>query len=78
MNNELLHIVRKHTDTLIEQTKAKPQESLKSKLKKQMEIFSFIRSINPSKDGKCFLAVKMFAATNSVFNITDENNSFYI
>ena len=31
MNNELLLLIKKHTDTLIEQTKTKPQEHSNSK-----------------------------------------------
>ena len=32
MNNELLLLIKKHTDTLIEQTRTKPQEINKCKL----------------------------------------------
>ena len=78
MNNELLLSIKKHTDTLIEQTKTKPQETLEFKMNEQMQTYWF----NPSKilveEGKWFLAVSRFEATNSVFNITDENNSFSI
>ena len=38
--NELLLLIRKPTDTLTEQTKLKPQETLKLKEKKQTETFS--------------------------------------
>ena len=31
MNNELLLLIKKHTDNLIEQTKTKPQETLNLK-----------------------------------------------
>ena len=31
MNNEFLLLIKKHTDTLIEQTKTKPQETLEYK-----------------------------------------------
>ena len=41
MNNELLLLIKKHTNTLIEQTKMKPQETLEFKLNKQMQTFSF-------------------------------------
>ena len=34
MNNELLLLIKKHTDTLIQQTKTKPQEALEFKLNK--------------------------------------------
>ena len=42
MNNELLLLIKKHTDTLIEQTKTKPQETLEFKMDKQMQIFPLI------------------------------------
>ena len=78
MSNELLLFFKKHTDTLIEQTKSRPQETLDFKMKKQMETFSVNRPIKLLEEGKWFLAVTCFEATNSVFNITDENNSFSI
>ena len=31
MNNEMLLLIKKHTDILIEQTKTRPQETLSSK-----------------------------------------------
>ena len=78
MNNELLLLIRKHTDNLIQQTKTKPQETLEFKMKKQMQTFSFNPPINSVEEGKVFLAVSSFECTNSVFNITNENNSFSI
>ena len=78
MNNELLLLIKKHTDTLIEQTKTKPQETLEFKMNKQMQTFSFNPPINLIEEGKCLLAVSSFECTNSVFNITKENNSFSI
>ena len=78
MNNELLLLIKKHTDTLIEQTKTKPQETLEFKMKKQMQTFSFNPPINLLEEGKWLLAVSSFECVNSVFNITDENNSFSI
>ena len=72
----MLFLIKEHTDTLIEQTKTKPQETLEFKLNKQMETFSFSPSKNHSEEGKWLLAVTCFGATNSVFKITDENNSF--
>ena len=41
MNEELLVLFEKHTDTLIEQTKTKTQETIELKLKKQMKTFPF-------------------------------------
>ena len=78
MNNELLLLIKKHTDTLIEQTRTKPQEILEFKMNKQMQTFSFNPPINLVEEGKWLLAVSSFECTNSVFNITNENNSFSI
>ena len=78
MNNELLLLIKKHTDTLTEQTKTKPQETLEFKMIKQMQRFSFSPPINLIEEGKWLLAVSSFECTNSVFNITNENNSFLI
>ena len=78
MNNDLLLLIQKHTDMLIEQTKTKPEETLEFKMNKQMQTFSFNPPINLVEEGKWLLAVSSFDCTNSVFNITDENNSFSI
>ena len=78
MNNELLLLIKKHTDTLIEQTKTKPQETLEFKMNKQMQNFSFNPPINLVEEGKWLIAVSSFECTNSVYNITNENNSFSI
>ena len=47
-------------------------------MREQMENFSFNPLINLAEDGKWSLAVTFFEATNSVLNITDENNSFSV
>ena len=78
MNNELLLLIKKHTDTLIEQTKTKPQETLEFKKNKKSQTFSFNPPINLVEECKWLMAVSLFDCTNSVFNITDENNSFSI
>ena len=78
MNNELLLLIKKHTDTLIEQTKTKPQETLEFKMNKQRQTFSFNPALNLVEEGKWLLAVSSFECKNSVFNITNENNSFSI
>ena len=70
MNNELLLLIKKHTDTLIEQTKTKPQETVEFKMNKS--------PINLVEEGKWLLGVFSFECTNSVFNITNENDSFSI
>ena len=78
MNNELLLLIKKHTDTLIEQTKTKPQETLEFKMNKQIQTFSFNPPINLVEEGKWLMAISLFDCTNSVYNITNENNSFSI
>ena len=78
MNNELLLSIKKHTDTLIEQTRTKTQETLEFKKDRQLKTFLFISPIILSEQGKCLLAVTSFEVTNSVLNIIDNNNSFSI
>ena len=76
MNNELLLLIKKHTDTLIQQTRTKPQETLEFKMNKRRQTFSFNPPINLIEEDKWLLAVSSFECTNSVFIITDDNNSF--
>ena len=60
MNNELLLLIKNHTDTLIEQTKTKPQETLEFKMTQSKQMFSFNHPINLVEEGKCLLAVSLF------------------
>ena len=78
MNNELLLLIKKHSDTLSENTKTKPQETLEFKMNKQMLTSSFNPPINLVEEGKWLMSVSSLECTNSVFNITNENNSFSI
>ena len=78
MNAELLLLFETLTDTLIEQTETKIQGTLDFKKNKQMQTFSFDPPINLCEESKWSLAVSSFEATNSVFNITNENDSFSI
>ena len=78
MNNELLFLIKKHTDVLIQQTKTRPQETLDFKMNKQMQTFSFNPPLNLIEEDKWVMAVSLLDCTNSVFNITNENNSFSI
>ena len=78
MNNELSLLIRKHTDTLSQQTRTKPQEALEFEMSKQMQTYSFNPPINLLEEGKWLIAVFSFECTNSVFNNTKENNSFSI
>ena len=59
------------------QKRSRPQETLEFKMDKQMETSPFHPAIDLSSE-KCLLAVTSFEAANSVFNITNENNSFSI
>ena len=77
MNNEFLLLFKKHTDALIENTTTRPQETLEFEMNNQMQTFLFNPPLN-LVEGKWLLGVTSFECTNSVFNITDENNSFSI
>ena len=76
MYNELLLLIKKHTNTLTKQTKTRPQETLEFKMDKQT--FSFSPPTILVEESKWLLAVTSFGCINSVFNITNENNSFSI
>ena len=75
MKNELLLLNEEHTETLIEQTKTKPQKTLDFVMGKQVKTFSFNPPINLAEERNWFLSVTSFEATNSVFKTTDEKNS---
>ena len=47
-------------------------------MNKQRQTFSFNPPINLTEEEKWLIAVSSFECTNSVFNITDDNNSFSI
>ena len=73
----MLLLIKKHTDTLVQETKTQPQQTLEFKMNTQLKTFSFNPPISLFDDG-WLIAVTSFETTNSVFNITDENNSFSI
>ena len=74
---ELLLLIEEHTDTLTEQTKSRPQETLEFKMNKQLGTSSFNPPINLIEECKWLLGVSSFECINSVFNISNENNSFF-
>ena len=76
MKNELIFSIKKHTDALIKQTKTKPHETLELKMNKQMQTFSFNPPLNLLGEGKCLLGITSLECTNSLYNITNESNSF--
>ena len=73
MNNKLFFPIKKQTDTLIDQTKPKQQETLELKLK--MDFSSFSPPLNFSDDADRLLPVANFEATNSLFDINFRKNS---
>ena len=78
MNKELLHLISKHTEILSEQTETGHQETLEFKTDKHLRTFSFPPPINLSEVDKWLLGVISFEFKNSVFIITNKNNSFSI
>ena len=60
MNNELLLLIKKHTDTLIKQTKTRPQETLEFEMSRSKQIFSFNPPLNLVEEGKWLVAVSLF------------------
>ena len=78
MRYGLLLSIGKHTDSLTEQTRTKPQDLGEFKLKKQMEMFSFSPLINLYDEANCFLTVTIFGALISDSSITGEDNTFSI
>ena len=74
----MLLLLKKVNDILIEQTKTRPQETLEFQMDTQMQNFSFSPPIYSVEKGKWLLGVSSFECTNSVFNISNENNSFSI
>ena len=61
MNNELLFLIKKRTDRLIEQTISRPQETLDLNLNRQIQIFSIKPPINLIDEGKWLLAVSFLS-----------------
>ena len=60
MNSELLLLIRKHTDTSIEQTKTKPQETLEYKRNKQLETFFLFTTNELCQRGKMVISSTRF------------------
>ena len=77
MKNFLLLLDKKHTDTLIEQTK-KTQETLKFLLNKQLDPFFLNSATDSMEEWKWLIEVTIFEPSNSILNQTQENHSFSI
>ena len=74
----MLLLIKKHTDTLLEQTKTHPPETLEFILNQQMQTFSFNPPLNLIEEGKWLLGVIFYERSNIVFNKTKKNNSFRV
>ena len=74
----MLFLIKKHTDALIEQTRTRAQETLEFKMIRSKQTFSFNPPLNLFEEGKWWLGVTSLECTNSVFTITNQNNSFSI
>ena len=74
----MLLLIKKQTDTLIEKTTSRPQETLECTMNKQLETLSLSPPKNLAQEGKRLLAVTCFEATNSIFNFTNKNKRFSI
>ena len=71
---DLLLSITKNCETLIEQTKTNPQETLEFKLIKSKETFHFKPPIQIK--GDWMIGLTDLEVYNSIFNITEENNKF--
>ena len=74
----MLLLIKRHLDTVIQQLKTHPQETLEFKINQQLQTFSLSPPTKSVEEGKWLIAVTSFETTNSVFSIIDENNSFSI
>ena len=74
----MLLLIKRHTDTLIEQLKTKPHEKFEFKTNKHWQTFSFNTPINLSEEGIWLLAINFFEAVNSVFTVNIQDISFSI
>ena len=72
----LLLSISKNSETLIEQTYAKPEETLELKMIKPREIIHFKPPIQIN--GNWMIGLTDLDVYNSIFNITEENNKFDI
>ena len=78
IQNKLLLLAKRHRDTLLEQTKTKPQQALESQLNKQEGIFPIISPVSFSEERKRLLIVTNVEAMKCVFKRIVENISFSI
>ena len=73
---DLLLSITKNCETLIEQTRTKPQETLEFKMVKSRETFHFKPPIQT--EGDWMIGLVDLEVYNSIFNTTEENNKFQL
>ena len=73
---DLLLSINKNFETLIEQTRRKPEKTLEFKMAKPRITFHFTPSMEIKEDW--MLGLVNLEVYKSIFNITEENNKFEI
>ena len=76
MSVELLHLIKKKTDVLVEDTKTSYQETLQFKMNLSKETFSFNVPLS-LEESNLLLALTLLEFYNFIFNITKENSKFH-
>ena len=76
MSVELLHLIKKKTDVLVEDTKTSYQETLQFKMNLSKETFSFNVPLS-LEESNLVLALTLLEFSNFIFNITKENSKFH-
>ena len=77
MKDELLLLIKEKIDTLINQTKPRPQEFIENKQTKSKDTFSLNKPLE-IEEGKRMLGVLVLETYRSVFNATKNRNRFAI
>ena len=73
---DLLLLITKNCETLIDQTHRKAEETLEFKMIKQRETFHFKQQIQIN--GNWMIGLVDLEVYNSIFNITEQNNKFQL
>ena len=68
MNTDLLHSIKNHTGTLIQQAKTKQQKTIEFKMNKQMQTLSFNPAVILVEESKWLLAL-IFLKQRTLFLI---------
>ena len=73
---DLLLSFTRNCETFIKQTHRKTEETFEFKLTKPRETFSFKPSVKLALDSNWMIHLTKLEVYNSIFDITDENNTF--